>query len=620
MKRRITWVSLVLLLVTSLLLASCAGSTTTSTTSTTITTSTINTTSTTTSTAIVPSTTAASTVTATTTSTGNWWDSLGTPQYGGTMTLRLNRDVATFDPITSALGTELYSGWIEQLLTPNWLISPAIQPFQLSFFPNDDVSGNLVQTWEFTGPGTFVLNLRQNIYWQNIAPANGRQFVASDVVFHFDRLLGKGDGFTTPGPYASTVSYFSALTSITATDNFTVVLQFSNLNPEFVYETFEALDTSTAIECPDAVQAYGNLNDWHHAIGTGPFILTDFVDNSSAVMVKNPNYWAHDERFPQNQLPYVDKVNYLIIPDDNTALAAFRVGKIDVLDSMQFQQSQNMSKSNPDVLQVPYPLTSGLGINIRNDKAPYTDVRVREALQMAIDMPTVASTYYGGDADPSPLPLTSNYMIGWGLPYNQWPQSYKDQYTYNPTGAKQLLAAAGYPTGFNTDIVIDATVDANLVEIIQSYFSAIGVNMSIQVMQSTAFSSFVNSHSQDALAERVPGTSTLGLSSYPLRHFNRFLAGSSPNIEMVNDPVMNSLYAQSNAATTTDQIKALLIQANQEVITQHFDISLLAPEQFGFCQPWLKGYNGQAAAVSGTNGPLMLFFYGSRFWIDNSLE
>jgi peptide/nickel transport system substrate-binding protein len=235
---------------------------------------------------------------------------------------------------------------------------------------------------------------------------------------------------------------------------------------------------------------------------------------------------------------------------------------------------------------------------------------------MAINLPMIAETYYGGDADPSPLPLTSNYMTGWGFPYSQWPQDYKDQYTFNTTGAKQLLAQAGYTNGFNTDIVIDATVDINLVQIIQSEFSSIGVNMSIQVMQSAALTSFVNSHSEDAMAERVPGTSTLGLSSYPLRHFNRFLAGSSPNIELVNDPLMQSLYTQSMAATSSDVVKTLLIQANKQVITQHYDISLLSPDMFGFCQPWLKGYKAQVSAVSGTAGPLMLFFWGARYWID----
>jgi len=78
----------------------------------------------------------------------------------------------------------------------------------------------------------------------------------------------------------------------------------------------------------------GDINDWHHAIGTGPFILTDFVSGSSATLVKNPNYFGHDERYPQNQLPYVDNLSVLIIPDDATALAGLRTGKIDALDQI----------------------------------------------------------------------------------------------------------------------------------------------------------------------------------------------------------------------------------------------------------------------------------------------
>ena len=62
----------------------------------------------------------------------------------------------------------------------------------------------------------------------------------------------------------------------------------------------------TILRDPEAVKQWGNLNDWHHAIGTGPFILTDFVAGSSATMVKNPNYWGYDERYPQNKLPYID--------------------------------------------------------------------------------------------------------------------------------------------------------------------------------------------------------------------------------------------------------------------------------------------------------------------------
>jgi len=65
------------------------------------------------------------------------------------------------------------------------------------------------------------------------------------------------------------------------------------------------------LESPDAAKLWGDLNDWHHAIGTGPFILKDFVSGSSMTLIKNPNYWAYDERHPENQLPYMDGLKIL---------------------------------------------------------------------------------------------------------------------------------------------------------------------------------------------------------------------------------------------------------------------------------------------------------------------
>ena len=71
---------------------------------------------------------------------------------------------------------------------------------KLIFCPTDYAKGELAESWEFTDPSTFVVHLRQGIHWQNIPPANGREFTADDVVFHFDRMFGLGDGFTTAAP------------------------------------------------------------------------------------------------------------------------------------------------------------------------------------------------------------------------------------------------------------------------------------------------------------------------------------------------------------------------------------------------------------------------------------
>ena len=138
----------------------------------------------------------------------------------------------------------------------------------------------------------------------------------------------------------------------------------------------------------------GNLDDWHHAIGTGPFILTDYVSGSSAQLVKNPNFWAYDERYPQNKLPYINSIVYLIIPDTATALAALRTGKIEAVDGLLASDAKNLNKTNPEILQVTYPPMAGHSLDLRNDLKPFNDIRVREAMQMAIDLPTIAKTYY----------------------------------------------------------------------------------------------------------------------------------------------------------------------------------------------------------------------------------
>jgi peptide/nickel transport system substrate-binding protein len=430
-----------------------------------------------------------------------------------------------------------------------------------------------------------------------------------------------GDGFTKPTPYQiSFITYVQQVISVTATDKYTVAFKWRTTNPEFILETMEAYGSIGFIESPDAVKQWGDLNDWHHAIGTGPFILKDFVSGSSATMVKNPNYYGFDEHYPQNQLPYIDTIKLLIIPDDATALAALRTGKIDDIDGMSIQTAQSTQKTNPEIVQIPVPVGNTYTIDPRNDKAPFSDIRVRKALQMAINLPSIAKDYFNGTAVPSPSTLTSNYFPGgWGFPYSQWPQDLKDEYAYNPTAAKQLLAQAGFPNGFKTNVVADIIGDMDLLQIVKSYFSAVGVDMEIRPMEDAAFTAFVViGHKNDAFCYRLAGT--LGATYYPIRQFSRFLTGASSNLPVVSDPVFEAFNTKALVASSTNEVKQLLRDANEYVARQHFTISLLQPMQYSLCQPWLKGFNAQSNALSGSAGPLMLFFFGARFWIDQNMK
>ena len=109
------------------------------------------------------------------------------------------------------------------------------------------------------------------------------------------------------------------------------------------------------------------------------------------------------------------------------------------------------------------------------DKAPFTDIRVRQALQMAIDRKAIAASYFDGIIDGVPAGIISPLQIGWCTPYEKWSEDLKQLYSYNPEKAKKLLAEAGYPKGFDTNIIASQTGDLELLQIIKSMFQDIAV-------------------------------------------------------------------------------------------------------------------------------------------------
>jgi peptide/nickel transport system substrate-binding protein len=216
--------------------------------------------------------------------------------------------------------------------------------------------------------------------------------------------------------------------------------------------------------------------------------------------------------------------------------------------------------------------------------------------------------------------MTSYYEKGWGLPYDQWPQVLKDEYAYNPTAAKALLAAAGYPNGFNTNVVADASGDLDLLQIVKSYLAAVNINMEIRPMDAASWNTYVRvQRKYDQLAYRSNGA--LGFTFEPTTQLTQFQTGSSSNYMGISDPGFDKFYPAALADTNVDDIKQVVKDANLYVAQQHYLISLLQPVSFAFCQPWLKGFTNQIGAVgNGSSGPFLVGFYCSRFWIDQNMK
>jgi peptide/nickel transport system substrate-binding protein len=546
---------------------------------------------------------------------GHWWDKLGTPQYGGTITLRLDRDIVNFDPYYGA-GMSINAAFLEKLHTDDWTLDPATFDYRIAFRPNSFVKAYVGTSWEITAPDTYVLHLRQGIKWQDIAPASGREFVADDIVYHFNREYALGGGFTKPSTVAPSASIFKNLKSVTATDKYTVTFVWNTTNPESIIENMQTGSSDQFIENPDAVKQYGDVLDWRHAIGTGPFILKDFVSGSSATLTRNPNYWGFDERYPQNKLPYADGIKILIMPDNATAMAAMRTGKVDIMSQVSLANANSMKKTNPEIVQLSIPIGQANTVDPRNDTAPFNDLRVRKAMQMAVNLPDIAKNYYQGTAEGVPASMTSRYMKGgYGFPYEDWPQDLKDEYAYNPTAAKKLLSDAGFPNGFKTNIVVDAAADSDLLQIVLASFNGIGITVDVTTMDSPSWIAFVrNGRKYTQMA--FPSSGDLGFTYEPLRQLNRYLTGYAANYNMVTDPVFDTFAPKAAAATSLDTIKQALKDANNEAARQHYVISLLQPYTFELTQPWLHGYTGQNSAFwGGTNGPQLLGFYAARFWL-----
>jgi len=629
MKRGIILLSLAFLLVTSMLLSSCGSSTTTSTTTTTTTTDTTSSVATTTTAITIPTTgtSTSAAVTASTTSTGNWWDSLGTPSYGGTLVDRIPQNFTTWDPYTSTNGTQGYAPYLAQLWQNNYATDPSIWDFEIGWLPDQYATGLMMTGYEMPNPYTVICHLPDNVYWQNLAPAYARQFVASDVVAHYDRLLGLGMGFTI-SPYYVSVTGWAPLISVVATDKYTVTFNWKQgaVGPTSILTIMEAAGADNSIECPDAVTAYTTsanpqLQNWHNAIGTGPYMLTDFVDSSSATYVANPNFFGHDLRFTKNQLPYISTLKMLIIPTNSTGEAAMRTGKIDGYGSMPTQDALNMMKTNPEIVVKQKPQGNEYTLDPRNDVAPFNNLNVRIAMQHAIDIKTITATYYQGYGTPWPASLTENQMGigGWGDAYPNWPADVQATYTYDPALAKQMLASAGFANGFNTDLVLESDADQGLYQIVQSELASVNINMSIQLMDAASWQSYVmTSHKEDALSARNQGI--LGFNFDIFRQFMRFTPGYQSNYILVNDPVMAKFNSDAIAAQSVTVVQQLLHDANLYAAQNHFAISLAQPSTFNMVQPWVGGAVGNNTLGDAVTGGGFGDGVPIAVWINQSLK
>lgn len=551
------------------------------------------------------------------TAEAHWWDDFGEPEYGGTYTMRTEMiDIITEpqDPRSSQ-----FASWFEVLFSDDWTTDRSEYSFKSSFTPVQYRQGWLAESWEQTDATTVTVKIREGIYWQDKSPTYGREFTAEDVQYSYNRILATGE-FTGKDPNPFYVSLIPSVKDVVATDKYTVEFILKAPSAMAIYDVVEPFLSICMVPREWVELTPEEQQDWHNVTGTGAFILTEYEANVSLVAEANPDYWAYDERYPENKLPYFDAVKAVVIPDISTAIAALKTSKVDIISDDQtspsIAQAQALAESNPEILQFNQP-TVGTNLYMRVDAAPFDDVRVRTAMQMAINVPSIAADYYKGYALGEPTGLLSP-LIGedWSVPYEDWPEDLKAEYTYDVAGARQLLAEAGYPDGFEVNLLSSTSDATDVQQIMKSYFSDIGVTMNINSYEKQQRDSMLKTGEYE---EEMTGGGWVGpgsmstpgtaLGAYWSEKMER-PGGPLGPYDSTYDAYVNNF----GIATTMEEAQAIFKEADRYSLQQHWVVQAGPVYTIKVCQPWLKGYSGET--FWSANG----WFFRTRMWIDSSLK
>jgi len=531
------------------------------------------------------------------------------PEYGGTITFAGSMDVGFIDPWNGSTAVGVASFYLEKLAMADWAVDRNVFSFQsTSYFPFSVYRGHIAESWDVVSPTQFIIHIRKGIHWQNLPPVNGRELTAYDVEWSYHRSLGLGSGFTKGSPNATTMLAIP-WESIKATDKYTVEVRLKSplltALENFLCESYEA----SWVYPREVIEKYGSLNDWRTCVGSGPFMIADHVVDSSWTYVKNPDYWCNDEKFPQNKLPYVDKIKSLIIPDYQTRLAALRAGKVDY-QGADIQVAKTLRQSNPELVELKFFGTCGAYM-FDATKPPLDDVRVRTAMQMAINLDEISKTYYEGLADPMPFNQLGEACVGYRLPYAQWKEEWKAGYAYDPKAAKALMAAAGYPSGFKTTFnYFSPWCSIDVLQIVQGYWKELGIELDIKTLDTTAYVGKVFAKSAGPI-----GSWYAAVNYSPIGWLKVQFWSKNPWSFPINDPAYDALVEKADAATTLEEQMHLAQDCEAYAIPKHWMIVLPRAPSFGFYQPWLNGWNGESTMGGGT-----VSTYWARAWIDKDLK
>jgi peptide/nickel transport system substrate-binding protein len=365
----------------------------------------------------------------------------GQPVKGGVLRYGLNQEY----PTIGNPATQQYSS------------GPLILDIALETLVNLDSQGNpipyLATSWKADDAApSLTMTLRQGVKFHD-----NTDFNAIAAKWNLDQII------TAKKPELASVK------SVDVVDNNTIKLNL--IQPDGLLLTYLA-GVRGQIMSPTAFQNSGSTDKdriaWaeSHPIGTGPFKLTSRDRDVKSVYTKFDGYW-------QAGKPYLDRIEFTVFADETTELAAFQKGDLDLMLTQQPQNVKLLEDSGKYAIEMgDLNLCGGLEGDSKHADSPWAKKEVRQAAAYAVDNTQFAKTMGYGYWQP-----TNQFDLPGRIGYNPDVAGYP----YNPAKAKQLLAAAGYPSGFKTTIY-GMPHYANMLASLQAYFKEVGITAESQIV------------------------------------------------------------------------------------------------------------------------------------------
>ena len=316
-----------------------------------------------------------------------------------------------------------------------------------------DKDGNVVpmiaESWKQNSDTEYVFTLRKDVKFQD-----GTPLTAADVKFTFDRIITPNaiNGSTSPRQ-----GLISALKSVEIVDDYTVKFILSQPWPIFL----KMLPFQQII--PKAYyEKVGEAGFVAHPIGAGPFKVVEASPNDKIVLERFDGYY--------NGKSSIKNLIFKVLPDNSSRIAALMAGEIQRAQTIPSSMLSTL-QNNSDINVKSVNGTTVYMLQMNTKTKEFSNVKVRQAMNYAVDMQTIIDTILNGQATRLAGPMLSNaYAVDTDL----------KPYSYDPAKAKELLAEAGYPNGFS--LVIDcAASEQEVAEAVATQLKKAGINASTRV-------------------------------------------------------------------------------------------------------------------------------------------